>query len=101
MKQTCILILGMHRSGTSALSGTLNLLDVYLGSELMKPMEQNLKGFYENTRLYKVNEKLLKQINSRWDDVFYNESKLNMVEDITEHEEVLKPVSFLQSKTRA
>ncbi|MGB1187822.1 MAG: hypothetical protein ACPG3Y_06905, partial [Cycloclasticus pugetii] len=90
MKQTCILILGMHRSGTSALSGTLNLLDVYLGTELMKPMEQNAKGFYENTHLYKVNEKLLKQMNSRWDDDFYTESKLNAVEDTTELEEILK-----------
>ena len=40
-KQTCILILGMHRSGTSALTGMLNLLDVDLGSELMKGAKDN------------------------------------------------------------
>ena len=91
MKQTCILILGMHRSGTSALSGTLNLLDVYLGSDLMKPhKEVNSKGFYENTLLYKVNKKLLKQIGSSWDDAFYSESKLNSEVDTTELEKVLK-----------
>lgn len=75
MKQTCILILGMHRSGTSALSGTLNILDVYLGSDLISARENiNPRGYYENTLLCKVNEKLLKQIGSSWDDVFYNES---------------------------
>lgn len=90
MKQTCILILGMHRSGTSALSGTLNILDVYLGSELMKPKEQNAKGFYENMLLYRLNEKLLKAMGSSWDDVFYNEKKLEEIQDISELELVLK-----------
>ena len=46
MKQTCILILGMHRSGTSAIAGTLNNLDVYLGSNLMDPGKENPKGFF-------------------------------------------------------
>ena len=90
MKQTCILILGMHRSGTSALSGVLNILDVYLGSELMKPLEQNPKGFYENMLLYKVNEKILKEIGSGWDDVFYNEKKLCAIESVSELEHILR-----------
>jgi len=36
MKQTCILVLGMYRSGTSALIGVLSLLYVDLGSDLTK-----------------------------------------------------------------
>ena len=55
MKQTCILILGMHRSGTSALTGVLSLLDVYLGSELMPASEDNKKGYFENKNLYRIN----------------------------------------------
>lgn len=84
------MILGMHRSGTSALSGTLNILDVYLGSELMEPKEQNAKGFYENMLLYRVNEKLLNAMGSSWDDVFYHEDKLGALQDISELENVLK-----------
>lgn len=90
MKQTCILILGMHRSGTSALSGTLSLLDVYLGTDLIKPQEQNAKGFFENTNLNKLNEKILAEADSSWDDVFFTESKLDAIENTVELESLLK-----------
>lgn len=90
MKQTCILILGMHRSGTSALSGALNILDVYLGSDLMQPLEQNPKGFYENALLYLVNEKLLERMGSSWDDAFFTEAKLNAIKECDELERVLR-----------
>ena len=75
MKQTCILVPGMHRSGTSALTGTLYLLDVYLGKDLMPGNFANKKGYFENNTLFKINENLLSQINSSWDDVFFDETK--------------------------
>ena len=90
MKQTCILVLGMHRSGTSALTGLLSLLDVYLGSELMKATFANEKGYFENTILYRINEKLLAQMNSSWDDVFYNEEKLDCIKEINELKKAIK-----------
>ena len=77
MKQTCILILGMHRSGTSALTGTLELFDIYLGSELMGTGIQNAKGFFENKRFLALNKALLSEIGSNWDDTFYNEQRLS------------------------
>nr|WP_152029920.1 hypothetical protein [Pseudomonas sp. LPH1] len=90
MKQTCILVLGMHRSGTSALSGAMSILDVYLGSQLMKPLDQNPKGFYENILLYKINERILKEIGSGWDDVFFKEEKLSSIKCVDELTQVLK-----------
>ena len=89
MKQTCILVLGMHRSGTSALTGVLNLLDVYLGKDLMPESENNKKGHFENNRFYVINDKLLSQSNSSWDDVFYEEKKIADLHDITELKEAL------------
>ncbi len=89
MKQTCILILGMHRSGTSALTGTLELLDIDLGNDLMTADEGNEKGYFENNSFYRVNEDLLSQINSSWEDVFFNEDKLNHIEDTDELKKVL------------
>lgn len=71
-QQTCILVLGMHRSGTSALTGTLELMDVYLGSELMGTGVQNAKGFFENRKFLAINKALLSEIGSNWDDVFYH-----------------------------
>ncbi|MEA2029408.1 MAG: hypothetical protein U9N49_10590, partial [Campylobacterota bacterium] len=79
-KQTCILVLGMHRSGTSALAGVLSLLDVYLGSSLMEANEGNKKGYFENTILYKINEKLLASIGSSWRDIFYCTYKLKTID---------------------
>jgi hypothetical protein len=65
----CIIILGMHRSGTSALSGVLNLLGIYPGSKLMPAVEEvNPKGFWEHTEIVSLHEKLLSTLNSSWDD---------------------------------
>ena len=65
-----IIVLGMHRSGTSALARTLNLCGVDLGSNLMPPgPEDNVKGFWEHMDIYQANEKLLQNLGSSWDDV--------------------------------
>jgi len=89
-KQICILVLGMHRSGTSALTGVLSLLDVYLGSELMKENFANEKGYFENNKLYRINEKLLAECNSSWDDTFYSKEKLNKLSSFDELKEAIK-----------
>ncbi len=66
----CILILGMHRSGTSAFAGALNLLGVSMGKELLEPAKDNPKGFYENKKITFFNEyELLPKIGKRWDDL--------------------------------
>jgi len=89
-KQTCILVLGMHRSGTSALAGVLSRLEVYLGSDLMKADEDNSKGYYENKNFYQINQSLLEQINSSWDDVFYDEEKLDKIVDTIQLKEMIQ-----------
>jgi len=81
MKRTCILVVGMHRSGTSALAGVLNLLGVYLGSKLMEANFANEKGYFENNKLYKINEALLFECHSFWDDPFYHEKKLENIKN--------------------
>ncbi|MFD3299602.1 sulfotransferase family protein, partial [Aquipseudomonas alcaligenes] len=89
MKQTCILILGMHRSGTSALSGVLNILGVYLGTHLMQPKAENPKGFFENDLIFEVNEDLLAQAGSSVHDDFFNENKTNNIHYIDKLKSVL------------
>jgi len=70
MKQTCILVLGMHRSGTSALTGVLDILGINLGQELMQAHEMNEKGFFENERIYNFNDQeLFPALKSTWDDI--------------------------------
>ncbi|WP_150465532.1 sulfotransferase family protein [Francisella sp. SYW-2] len=74
-KQTCILVLGMHRSGTSALTGLLSMLDVYLGNTTVGD-DDNEKGYFENSRIQQFNDKMLGSIDSSWDDEFFSVDKL-------------------------
>jgi len=101
MQQSCILILGMHRSGTSALAGTLALLDVEFGNDLMEPTQYNPKGYFENNKVYELNKKLLTQFESSWDDVFQEELVLPNAFDFSELTELLKSEYLSQKKTFA
>jgi len=65
----CVLVLGMHRSGTSLLTGMLNLMGVYLGKDLMSPNEFNPKGYFENFEIYRINEGILSKLKSSWDSM--------------------------------
>ena len=68
-RRRCLFVLGMHRSGTSALTGLLQLLGVDLGSDLMAPQADNEKGFFENNKVVKLNERILAALGSDWDDL--------------------------------
>lgn len=54
-KKTCVLVLGMHRSGTSVLAGLLNILGVSLGDTLLAPGDDNPKGYFEHADFYRIN----------------------------------------------
>lgn len=76
-KKTSLLIAGIHRSGTSAFSGVLQLLGWDLGSDLMGASSENAKGFFENNGVVELNEMLLTEANYRWDNPFlYQEKQL-------------------------
>jgi hypothetical protein len=65
-----ILILGMHRSGTSALTRVVNLLGAELGSRLMPAAARNNEnGFWENQDAVDINECLLADLGRNWHDV--------------------------------
>lgn len=62
------LVLGMHRSGTSAVSGVLYHLAVHLGRTVSPAGPSNPKGYFENTRVMLLHEELLASLGSTWDD---------------------------------
>lgn len=68
-KQVAILVLGMHRSGTSALAGMLGHLGVGLGGRLKPAAPDNPKGFWELEPVVEVHECLLNGLGRSWDDV--------------------------------
>ena len=59
----------MHRSGTSALTGILHYLGVEMGTDMMPARDENPKGFFENQRVYELNEAILTENGSAWDDI--------------------------------
>ncbi len=67
-ERICILVLGMHRSGTSAVTRVMNLLGANLASGLMPTLPDNLRGYWESTELMGIHDELLACVSSRWDD---------------------------------
>lgn len=65
-----ILVGGMHRSGTSALTRALALAGADLPSTLMAPGSDNPLGFWESIPIAEVNDAVLAETGSHWDDVF-------------------------------
>jgi hypothetical protein len=56
---TALLVLGMHRGGTSALAGLLHLLGFDAGPSLMPAVDGvNGKGFWEHLDVYRIHERL-------------------------------------------
>lgn len=65
-----IIVIGMHRSGTSAVTGSLQCLGVQLGKKLYAGHSGiNAKGYFEHSAIADANEEVLLSIGSAWDDV--------------------------------
>lgn len=63
-------VVGMHRSGTSAMTRTLSLLGAALPKGVMLAHEDNPSGFWEPQRITDLNDEILQALDSEWDDVF-------------------------------
>jgi len=62
-----VVVLGMHRSGTSAITQGLSVLKVDLGNNLMPAIPgNNDTGFWEDIDINSLNEELLKKLQSHW-----------------------------------
>lgn len=66
-----VIVLGMHRSGTSAFTGALEIAGYDLGGDIMQANEYNEKGYFENNKIVELNDKLLDYFNASWDSLFF------------------------------
>ena len=66
-----VFILGMHRSGTSALARVLNLMGLYFGGEQVSTGRnpENRKGFWERRDVRTLNDTILFNADCDWDYV--------------------------------
>lgn len=66
--QLLVLVLGMHRSGTSVLTRSLQALGLGLGNRLSGRLPCNPKGFFEDVDVCTSNELLLDAFGLNWSD---------------------------------
>jgi glycosyltransferase involved in cell wall biosynthesis len=95
--KTLIVVLGMHRSGTSAITRALGAMNVELGNRLMPAMaDNNEKGFWEDIDINNFNEEMLATLNSSW----YQLSPINQhdVEKLHREGFFLRAVELLRNK---
>jgi hypothetical protein len=64
-----LLILGMHRSGTSAVTRVVNLLGADIGKNILLPGNGNSEGFWEHYEAMEIDHYLLKAFSRTWFDI--------------------------------
>ncbi|WP_019833889.1 sulfotransferase family protein [Sphingomonas sp. PR090111-T3T-6A] len=68
MNRIAILVLGMHRSGTSALTWLIGRLGATLPADAIAPTPENPRGYWESTGLVAADDQLLRVARSSWFD---------------------------------
>lgn len=69
-ERTAYLVLGMHRSGTSAVTQVLALAGASLPENVMAGDEHNAKGYFEPWKIAVLNDARLRAGGAAWDDIF-------------------------------
>ena len=93
-----IVVLGMHRSGTSALTRGLQTLGVDLGDRLMPPLaENNEKGFWEDLDINALNLEMLDFLNKDWH--FLSPIQLSDVDILCKNGYETRALELLRKKT--
>lgn len=67
-KRKCGLVVGMHRSGTSSVAGTLALLGFVPPVNLIGENKANPKGHWESSAVARLNDRIMEFAGSRWQD---------------------------------
>lgn len=92
-----VVVLGMHRSGTSAITRGLQVMGVSLGDRMMPPVEgDNAKGYWEDTDLNALNIEMLSAIDSAWCHLASIEA--SDVEILRKQDFLLRAVELLRQK---
>jgi len=97
-KQKLIVVLGMHRSGTSAITRGLRVIGVGLGKSFIPPAEgNNSAGFWEDADLNAFNIEVLKALESDWHGL--STIKEKDVENLRAQGYFTRAVELLRQKT--
>jgi len=65
-RQTAVLVLGMHRSGTSLLSSLVQSLGISVGDNLIPGDMHNPAGYFEDRKCVDIQERMLEALGQPW-----------------------------------
>ncbi|MGH8475152.1 MAG: sulfotransferase family protein, partial [Methylococcales bacterium] len=101
IRRQIIVVLGMHRSGTSAITRGLTALGVDLGENLISPEPDNPDGFWEDRDIAGLNMEFLKQLGHD----LYHSSLIPIRESLLDSERIavfkFQAIELLRKKTAA
>jgi hypothetical protein len=63
-RRTCVIVCGMHRTGTSAVARTVSLLGADITKDPIEPGADNIRGYWESKRVIQIHEQLLEDLGS-------------------------------------
>lgn len=97
-RKRLVVVLGMHRSGTSTLTRALTALGISLGDNLMPAVNDvNSKGFFEDLDINSLNIEMLQALGSDWDRLARVNS--NDVERLIQQGYLQRALELLRQKT--
>ena len=67
-RPVCIVVAGMHRSGTSAITGVLSLLGCDIPGQLVEADQFNERGYWESRHLADLNNEILAASGTTWNE---------------------------------
>lgn len=79
-----VIILGMHRSGTSVLGGLMNKMGLKTGGPLIQPAEDNAKGFFERIDVVLQNDAIMRKQGIDYSSGTYKYDHIKGLKDILE-----------------
>jgi hypothetical protein len=68
--QACIIVCGLHRSGTSAVARLVNLLGADVADDLLPKSSDNSRGYWESRAVVNIHDRLLKTVEPIHDGPF-------------------------------
>lgn len=91
-----MIVLGMHRSGTSMVARLLNMMGAYfsLESNTMRPTVANPKGYWEREDIRCLNDRVMSSLGMSWDNISDFETSLLTEEVQQAIEEDIQKIIF-------
>jgi O-antigen biosynthesis protein len=62
-----VLVLGMHRAGTSLVTCGIKALGIYMGDDFVDPQFDNPRGYWEDRNVVDLNQRVLSAFGLKWE----------------------------------